>query len=357
MKKLLAFALVGVAGAAIGCERLFGVDFGDTPSRGDAGAALEDADVDEDAGDGATPPDAAKDATVDAGRCTARCEAEPWTTDPAVALAVDATNVYIAEPQSLAARLVRCAKADACKTPAFVVATPDPVKLVELDGMLYWSTGTAVKSILATANNGTSKELYADTTVGINTFAVGGGYLYPRRGDKIMRCPLNAASCTPTDVIPGQGGAPSLVVTDTSIVWGATLDSMVHQCNPASCTATKTTLGGPYENTSVISAKGDITVWPSSTPTAGVYICATKGCTTPQLLAASPKPIMPVTDGTDVYWGDLEKKAILRCPIGGGCGTGIVHVAEQTLRPKDQIVVDDAGVYWTTSAGIRRARK
>lgn len=358
MKKLLAVALVGVAGGAVGCERLFGVDFGDTPSRGDAGVAGEDADVRDGGGTDGTLPDAATDGSDAApGRCAEPCAADAWSTKAAVAIAVDDTNVYFAEPNTgLAASIRRCTKIGDCVKPALVTYTPDPVKLVESDGTLYWSTPNAVKSIAATANNGTSKELFIDTNVGITTFAVGGGYLYPRRGDAIMRCALAAASCSPTVVVGGQGGAPSLVVTSpTSIVWGATLDSQVHTCDPTQCGPTKVTLGGPYENTSVIDAKGDVTVWPVSTPTPGVFLCVGKGCT-PGLLARSPKPIMPVTDGVDVYWGDVEAQAILRCPVSG-CPKAIVHVAGQSLTAKDQVVVDGDGVYWTTSAGIRRARK
>lgn len=361
MKKLLAFALAGVAGGAplLGCERLFGVDFGDTPSRDDAAAADDDATVPEGGGVDGSLPDASKDGSGDAGtRCTEPCTAEPWTTKAAVAIAIDDTNVYFAVPNTgLAATLQRCAKEDKCAKPAVVTSTPDPVKLVESAATLYWSTPTTVRSIAATANNGTAKVMYEDTNVGITAFAVGEGYLYPRRGDAIMRCPLSAASCSPATVVGGQGGAPSLVVTSgTSMVWGATIDSMVHRCDPAQCGPTKVTLGGPYENTSVIDAKGDVLVWPASAPTAGVYVCVGKGACTPRLLAASSKPISPVTDGEDVYWGDTDAGAILRCPVGG-CPKAIPHVEGQTLRAKDQVVVDGAGVYWTTSGGIRRAPK
>lgn len=366
MKKLLAFALAGVAGGAplLGCERLFGVDFGDTPSRDDAGGGREDADADEDAGDGATLPDAAKDGGDGAApeRCAEPCAAAEWSKKAAVAIAVDATNVYYGQPQvSVAAELFRCAKADGCKTSTKVTTTPDPVKLVELGGTLYWSTATAVKSIAASANDGLSTQLYVDP-VALNTFAVGGGFLYPRRSDQIFRCALGApCGASPTVVIGGQGGAPSLVVTsDKWIVWGATIDSEVHTCDPANCGLTKRTAGSPYDRSPVDAiAKGSVAVWtmPGPTPAAGVYICAGNPCTA-RLLAASAKPITPVIDGEDVYWGDVDMGAILRCPIVGACPKAAnVHVNGQSLTTKDQIVVDADGVYWTTSAGIRRAPK
>ncbi len=149
-----------------------------------------------------------------------------------------------------------------------------------------------------------------------------------------------------TDVI--AGGAPATMKLDGDQVYWADANA-IRGCPVSGCVEPTVVVGVPEVTAFAVDATN--VYWRAE---AGLMACAKHGCTTPRLLVADDECdggfVDMVADGLHVFW--ITGNSVFECAVSG-CGGEPTRIDtpywDATDRP-NRLAVDDESLYWTTGA-------
>lgn len=265
-------------------------------------------------------------------------------------LVLDGDDLYLAGDG-----IQRCKKASC--DPTSITGSAPLGRPVVTGGKIYWIAfyGDSIKTCDVDNCNDAPTTLLTDDDGDMRGLVTDGTNLYFTSSKGLHSCPRT--NCSKDTVVDLQAtdvaNDDPLALADGTIFWGDQQGRGLEAVSTVTGHETTINHGAAQD----VWTDGTHLVWVAGHDVASCTIG--QSCDAPMLLPPMHAPLMPMTDGTAIYFVD-SVQFIARCPLTGCPPEGVEVIADmgqlEHIQPVPP-VVDADYIYWTTAAGVYRLPK
>lgn len=274
------------------------------------------------------------------------------------AVAVDGVNVYWTN--YLGGTVMKCAVGGCGGSPTALATKQTYAMGLALDATsVYWTMkGIRKCAIAGCADHPTT--LVSIDFEGPSALVVDSGSVYFPNGGAINRCAVSGCGGSATALTPWTGwpDAPSIAADGIDVYWVEPLYGTIMKCSEPDCASGQVTLGGASSDSFVAVDATNVYWTTRGMNMPGTVTKADKsGSGASPLATGNFAPNGLATDGTSVYWTDVDGGTVMKCAVAG-CGGAPTTIASGQVEPVG-IAVDGTSVYWAdfTAGTILKAPK
>jgi hypothetical protein len=274
-------------------------------------------------------------------------------------IAVDDTNVYVEDQGTTTGKVYQCPKTG-CSTPTLL--GPGYATGIASDSQfVYWndfSGGTIVRCAIGGCAN--SPTVIVPNQPHAEGLSFDGANLFWAATGSILTC-ASPACAMPSVLATGQGSTITGTTAETAIVYwisgGAVRGCPAGGCGQKPATVTSSLTSGPYGNDVVV--KDGFAYFTSGNSVVSCPVTST--CAFPLTIGASSAPFGLASDGSDVYWLDVDIAKVYRCPVTGCVGSAEVFADQSSFDPAGEfgasVALDGEYAYWADPVSVYRKHK
>ena len=274
-------------------------------------------------------------------------------------IAVDDANVYVEDQGTTTGEVYQCPKSG-CSTPTSL--GPGYATGIASDSHnVYWNDfGGGVIVRCATGGCANQPTVIAPNEPHAEGLSFDGANLYWAATGNILTCA--SPDCTsPSILASGQSSMVTGTSAETAVVYwmssGGVLGCAASGCNQKPTTITSNVTASPYGNSLVV-ADG----FAYYTSGNSIVSCpVTSPCAFPRTIGSSSAPFGLASDGSNVYWLDVDIAKVYRCSIVGCVGSAEVFADQSSFDPAGEVgsnvALDGEYVYWADAVNVYRKHK
>jgi len=273
-------------------------------------------------------------------------------------IAVDDVNVYVEDQGTTTGQVLQCPKIG-CSMPTTL--GPGYATGIASDSQyVYWNDfggGTIVRCAIGGCEN--QPTVISPNQPHAEGLSFDGANLYWAAVGDILTCPSPACG-SPTILATGQSSLITSTTAETAVVYWMSSGSVLG-CAASGCGQKPKTISssaaGPYGSDVVV-----VDGFAYYTSGNSIVSCpVTSACAYPRTIGASSAPFGLASDGTDVYWLDVDIAKVYRCPVVGCVGSAEVFADQSSFDPAGEVgtnvALDGEYAYWADPVAVYRKHK
>jgi len=350
---LLAFAGIGTA-----CTSFKDNNTAPTDGGADSGSVSDTSSVGDTSSISDTRPEG-DDASPECDASTCGIETLFSTLFQGGTLTVDDTNVYVEDQGTTTGEVYQCPKTG-CANP--IALGPGYATGIATDAKyVYWndfSGGTIQRCTIGGCQN--APTVVAPNQPHAEGLSFDGANLYWAATGSILTC-ASPACTSPSLLASGQSTLIVGTSAETSTVYwissGSILDCAATGCGGHPVTVTSSVTASPNGNGVVI--KDGFAYYTSGNAVVSCPVTST--CAFPQTIGTSSAPFGLASDGSNVYWLDVNIAKVYVCPVTGCVGGAEVFADQTSFDPAGEIganvALDGEYAYWADPVAVYRKHK